>query len=139
MEDKLQSVEIKQKKDGSWQAYHLPSDRVGHGLSVQEAQEDLKKLLGLPEVDDGEEPKSSDLFEGLAKEIALFLEGEISRILSIHLGFARLDAYENGIVHVRLGGGCDGCPSQADTLTNLVKEKLIDKFPDGAIIDLVAI
>ena len=77
------------------------------------------------------------VFEGVAKAIALFLEGPISDVLAVHAGHARLEAFVNGIAYVRLGGGCQGCPSSQITLFNVVRTNLQDRFGDHIVLDVI--
>jgi Fe-S cluster biogenesis protein NfuA len=60
-------------------------------------------------------------------------------MLSYHSGFARLEAYESAVAHIRLGGGCQGCPSSTITLINGVQQQLIEKFGDENILDIVPV
>lgn len=133
----LESVVTSQKKDGSWQSLHVPSGKVTHGLDPDEAVQAMQDLLGM--ADDGSfaAPLTSDMFSGLARDIALYLEGEMSHQLSSHSGFARLQAFDNGTAHVRLGGGCEGCPSSMMTLMRGVKTQLQDQFGDEQILEVV--
>lgn len=136
----LQSVVIAKKLDGSWQATHVPSGKVAHGLSKEEAEDSMRGLLGMD--DTGEfsgEPLTSPRFSSLQKEIAEFLEGPVSEMLALHSGFARLEAYEAGQVHIRLGGGCQGCPSSTMTLVNGVFQMLQERFGEEAISDVVPV
>jgi Fe/S biogenesis protein NfuA len=135
----LQSVVISKKVDGSWQALHVPSGKVSHGESKDEAEIAMRDLLGMDDSGGFEEPLTSERFSGLAKDIALFLEGPVSEMLSYHSGFARLEAYESAVAHIRLGGGCQGCPSSAITLINGVQQQLIEKFGDENILDIVPV
>ncbi len=135
----LQSVVISKKVDGSWQALHVPSGKVSHGESKDEAEVAMRDLLGMDDAGDFEEPLTSDRFNGLAKDIALFLEGPVSEMLAYHSGFARLEAYDSAIAHIRLGGGCQGCPSSTITLINGVQQQLIEKFGDENILDIVPV
>lgn len=132
----LNAVELKQKVDGSWQAVHGPSGKVAHGLSEEEAKGEMKNMLGME--DDGTfgEPLTSDLFEGVAKDIALHLEGSVSEMLALHSGFARLEAYGDGVASIRLGGGCQGCPSSRITLMNGVYKDLQEKFGEEVVADI---
>lgn len=132
----LNAVEYKQKVDGSWQAVHGPSGRVAHGLSEEEAREEMQKTLGMDENGDFDEPLTSDLFEGVARDIALHLEGPVSQMLALHSGFARLEAYGDGVASVRLGGGCQGCPSSKITLMNGVYKDLQEKFGEEVVADI---
>lgn len=135
----LQSVVISQKVDGSWQAQHVPSGKVSHGLTKDEAETEMRGLLGIDSSGDFGEPLTSDRYSGLAKDIALELEGPVSSMLALHSGYARLEAYEAGQVHIRLGGGCQGCPSSTMTLVNGVFQMLQEKFGEEAISDIVPV
>ena len=139
MSDILHSVEVTEKLDGSWEAVHVPSGRMAHGLTKDEAEEAMRQLLGMG--DDGEfnEPLTSDRFSGLGKDIALYLEGPISEMLAFHSGFARLEAFQDGIASIRLGGGCQGCPSSLMTLANGVKDQLQEQFGEESVIDILPV
>lgn len=136
MSEQLQSVEFSQKVDGSWQAVHGPSGRVTHGLNREEAQQEMQTLLGMDESGDFNEPKTSDQFEGVAYDIAVYLEGPISDMLALHSGYARLEAYQEAVAIIRLGGGCQGCPSSRITLMNSVFRDLQERFGDDVIADV---
>ena len=138
-ENSLQSVVYSRKPDGSWQAQHVPSGKTAHGLTKEEAESSMQELLGM--TDDGQftEPETSHRFSGVGKEIAAYLEGPVSQMLQFHDGFARLEAYENGTAHVRLGGGCQGCPSSLITLTSGVKQDLQREFGEEVIMDVVPV
>ncbi|SMF66759.1 NifU family protein [Pseudobacteriovorax antillogorgiicola] len=136
IEQSLNAVELSQKVDGSWQATHGPSGKVAHGLNETEAMDAMRAMLGMD--DDGSfvEPLTSDLFEGVANEIALYLEGPVSKMLELHSGFARLEAYGEGVATIRLGGGCQGCPSSRITLMNGVFKELQEKFGEDVVTDV---
>lgn len=135
----LQSVVISKKVDGSWQAVHVPSGKVSHGLTKEEAENEMRGLLGVNDSGKFDEPLTSETFSGVAKDIALFLEGPISEMLAMHSGYARLESYENGLAYIRLGGGCQGCPSSTLTLLNGVQQQLIEKFGEETITDVVPV
>ncbi len=139
MTDSLHAVVLKEKLDGSWQALHEPSGRVTHGLTEDEAKNAMRDLLGIDEDGQFGEPKTSPRFEGVAQEIAIHLEGPVSQMLALHSGFARLEAYQDAIATIRLGGGCEGCPSSRITLMNGVKRDLQDKFGEEIVIDVFPI
>jgi Fe-S cluster biogenesis protein NfuA len=135
----LQSVVIGEKKDGSWQATHVPSGKVAHGLTKDEAEGAMRELLGMDQQGQFGEPLTNDQFSGIAKEIALHLEGPVSEMLALHSGFARLEAYENGVAHIRLGGGCSGCPSSTMTLLMGVQRDLQEKFGEDVIAEVIPV
>ena len=132
----IKAVEYSQKVDGSWQALHIPSGKISHGLTREEAEKAMAKTLGMDDLGDFDEPITSDRFEGVSKDIALHLEGPVSDMLAAHAGFARLEAYQDGLATIRLGGGCEGCPSSRLTLANGVLVDLQDKFGEDVIIDV---
>jgi Fe/S biogenesis protein NfuA len=132
----LQSVVVSQKKDGSWQAQHVPSGKMAHGLSKDEAYAEMRALLGKDESGTFQEPITSDRYTGIAKEIALFLEGPVSDMLAAHDGYARLEGYQNAVAQVRLGGGCQGCPASTMTLVQGVLQQLRETFGEEVIADI---
>ena len=135
----LASVVISKKADGSWQAVHVPSGRTTHGLTAEEARVAMQDQLGLDDEGEFDEPKTSDRFEGEVQQVALYLEGAVSEMLALHSGFARLEAYDGGVAHVRLGGGCKGCPSSTLTLLHGVKQQMQDEFGEDVIADVVPV
>jgi Fe-S cluster biogenesis protein NfuA len=133
----LQSVVISKTSDGRWLAHHVPSGKKVHGPSMEAAQTAMQEALGINDQGSFDEPVTSPNFEGLAQAIALFLEGPISKSLSVHSGFARLDAFTSSVAHIRLGGGCKGCPSSQITLFNGVQTQLKSRFGEEMILDVV--
>lgn len=136
MEKEMQSVVISSKLDGSWQALHVPSKRVTHGLSKDEAELAMRELLGLNAAGAFEHPLTSPEYSGLAREVAEFLERDVSSMLAFHSGYARLEAFADGIATIRLGGGCQGCPSSQLTLFSGVKKELQARFGETAVVDV---
>lgn len=135
----LQSVVISKKADGSWQALHVPSGKIAHGLTKEEVEDAMRGQLGLDETGSFQEPLTSDRFGGVAKDIAEYLEGPVSEMLKLHSGFARLEAYEASMAHIRLGGGCQGCPSSTMTLVHGVQQMLQEKFGEETVTDVVPV
>lgn len=133
----LQSVVISKTVDGQWLAHHVPSGRKISGATMEAAQANMRSDLGLNDEGSFDEPITSSQFEGLPQAIALFLEGPISKSLSVHSGFARLDAFKSGVAHIRLGGGCKGCPSSQLTLFDGVQNQLKSRFGDDVIVEVV--
>jgi len=78
----LNSVVISQKADGSWQALHVPSGKTTHGLTKDEAEEAMRASIGINNDGQFEEPLTSSQYEGLAQEIAEYLEGPVSDMLN---------------------------------------------------------
>jgi len=131
----LQGVISSQNDDGTWQVSHEASGRSIHGETQAAAEAAMRDLLGMTADGSFDEPLTSDLFEGVAYDIAIYLEGPVSKMLALHSGFARLEAYQEGLATIRLGGGCQGCPSSRITLMNGVLRDLQDHFGEDVIID----
>lgn len=136
MTTNLAAVALRQEADGSWSALHEPSGRHTYGPSEEAAREAMQELLGLDDKGRFSEPETSDRFEGVARDIAQHLEGPVSQMLALHSGYARLEAYQDGIATVRLGGGCEGCPSSRLTLMQGVKRDLQDTFGEDRVMDV---
>jgi Fe/S biogenesis protein NfuA len=136
MTTSLPAVSVEQQNAGLWRALHEPSGRITEGASADEALNSMKDLLGMDKSGRIQEPLTSDRFEGMAQEIAIYLEGPVSAMLALHSGFARLEAYQDAMATIRLGGGCEGCPSSRLTLMNGVKRDLQDKFGEDVLLDV---
>jgi len=137
MHKELISVVVSRLTEASWQALHVPSGRKVVASTMAEAESLMLRELGLSDEGTFTDPPTSQRFSGLAQAIALFLEGAISDSLSFHAGFARLEAFEFGIAHIRLGGGCKGCPSSQLTLFNGVRDQLQGRFGEDVVKDVV--
>lgn len=58
------------------------------------------------------------------------IEEEINPQLELHAGGCELLDIDDGVVTLRLFGGCSGCPSSQLTLFNGIVPILKEKFPD---------
>lgn len=137
MQQNLPSVTVRQSPSGSWEAIHGPSGKSVVGMSEDEVTDSMRQILGLSPQGVFSEPATSPGFTGIAQSIALFLEGPISEALGFHSGWARLESFEDGAASVRLGGGCEGCPSSQITLFNGVKTQLQSRFGEDVVVDVV--
>jgi Fe-S cluster biogenesis protein NfuA len=104
---------------------------------MEEAQDAMKKELGIKDDGTFDAALTSTKFTGLAQVVAKFLEGPVSESLAFHSGYARLELFDSGIAHVRLGGGCKGCPSSQITLFNGVRDQLQGRFGEDVIKDVI--
>jgi len=50
------------------------------------------------------------------EKVSQLLDGQINPALAMHGGFAGLDRVEGSVVHVTMGGGCQGCAASNVTL-----------------------
>ena len=133
----IHSVVVEETQDGQWRALHLPSGKAAEGSSPAAAEAAMRALIGIAVDGDFHEPLTSVQFSGVARDVALFLEGQISQDLGNHAGFARLEAFRDGIAEIRLGGGCDGCPASLMTLVHGVRTSLQEKFGDDVVVDVI--
>jgi len=66
----------------------------------------------------------------MRKEIEEIIEKEINPQLALHAGSCELVDVEEGVVTIKLFGGCSGCPSSAITLFNGITPILKEKLPE---------
>ena len=65
----------------------------------------------------------------MRRKIQKFIEDNINPAVSAHGGMIELIDVMNGIVYVRMGGGCQGCGMASVTLRQGVERMIIDEFP----------
>ena len=66
----------------------------------------------------------------MKEHILKVIEEDINPYLELHQGGAEFVDYEDGIVTLRLFGGCSGCPSSHITLFNGIVPILKEKVPE---------
>jgi Fe-S cluster biogenesis protein NfuA len=71
----------------------------------------------------------------MIERIKQIIETEINPQLQLHSGGCELVDVEDGIVTIRLFGGCQGCPSSHITLFNGIVPILREQIPE--IVDVV--
>jgi len=63
----------------------------------------------------------------LIEEIQEVIDKEINPLLQLHSGSISLqEVDDNGVIYVKLEGGCVGCPSSKLTLLNMVRPLLLE-------------
>ena len=62
------------------------------------------------------------------EEIQKVVETDINPQLALHGGSCDVIDYEEGVLTIRLTGGCSGCPSSRMTLMNGIIPILRDRF-----------
>ncbi|HVA03308.1 MAG TPA: NifU family protein [Acidimicrobiales bacterium] len=129
-----------------------PGDRVGEddGLAVVVPESSVARLVGarLDWSDDGDgglvivnpntppRPQAAvdrpevDLSSELAQRILQVLEAQVNPSIAMHGGHADLVAVEEGVVYVRLSGGCQGCGLASVTLSQGIEVALRDSVPE---------
>jgi Fe/S biogenesis protein NfuA len=58
------------------------------------------------------------------------IEKDVNPYLAMHSGSCELVDVDDGIVTIRLFGGCSGCPSSHITLFNGIEPILKEKIPE---------
>lgn len=66
----------------------------------------------------------------MIEEIQKVIENDINPYLALHQGGCELIDVEDGVVTIRLHGGCSGCPSSQITLFNGILPIFKEKIPD---------
>ena len=65
----------------------------------------------------------------MRRKIQKFIEDNINPSVSAHGGMIELIDVMNGIVYVRMGGGCQGCGMASVTLRQGVERMIVEEFP----------
>ena len=68
--------------------------------------------------------------KGTTEKIQTVLEKEVNSYLKLHSGSCELLDFDDGIVTIRMHGGCSGCPSSQSTLLNGILPILKEKIPE---------
>ena len=66
----------------------------------------------------------------LAQRVLAVLDDQVNPSIAMHGGHADLVAVEEGVVYVRLSGGCQGCGLAAVTLSQGIEVALRDSVPE---------
>lgn len=66
----------------------------------------------------------------MVEKIKEIIEKEINPVLELHAGGCELLGVDDGVVTLRMFGGCSGCPSSTITLFNGIVPILKGHFPD---------
>lgn len=66
----------------------------------------------------------------MIEQIQKVIEEDINPFLELHSGGCELLDYDDGIVTLRLYGGCSGCPSSQITLFNGIVPIFKEKLPE---------
>ena len=153
-------VEVTGARDGAYTydiyfqavADAAPGDRVAEddGLAVVVPESSAARLVGarLDWSEDGDgglvivnpnapprpqnlvDRPEVDLSSELAQQILRVLESQVNPSIAMHGGHADLVAVEEGVVYVRLSGGCQGCGLASVTLSQGIEVALRDSVPE---------
>lgn len=76
-------------------------------------------------------PRDVELTGTVAEKVTQLLDLSINPALAAHGGFANLVKVEDdSVVHVFMGGGCQGCSMSALTLSEGIKSAILDAIPE---------
>lgn len=75
-------------------------------------------------------PPPADLSDPVAQRIHQALVEQINPAIASHGGQAELVSFEDGIVYIRLSGGCQGCAMSAMTLQQGIATMLREQIPE---------
>jgi Fe-S cluster biogenesis protein NfuA len=73
--------------------------------------------------------------EPMIEKIQKIIEDDINPYLAMHAGGCELLDIEDGVVTLRMYGGCSGCPSSQITLFNGIIPILKEKAPE--VVDVI--
>jgi Fe/S biogenesis protein NfuA len=71
-----------------------------------------------------------DLTSELAQRVLKVLDDQVNPSIAMHGGHADLVAVDDGVVYVRLSGGCQGCGLASVTLSQGIEVALRDSVPE---------
>lgn len=64
------------------------------------------------------------------QKIQKLLQDEINPAIADHGGFVELLSYKDNVVHLKMGGGCQGCASSQATLRQGIEARLREEVPE---------
>jgi Fe/S biogenesis protein NfuA len=79
----------------------------------------------------------ADLSGPVAQAVLTILDEQINPAIAAHGGQADLVAVEDGVVYVRMSGGCQGCGLASVTLTQGIEVAILDAVPEiSSVVDV---
>jgi Fe/S biogenesis protein NfuA len=100
-------------------------DFTGAGMVIQNPNRPVPS----PSPGPGDHPQA-DLSGPVAQAVLAILEADINPQIAAHGGRADLVAVEDGVVYVRMSGGCQGCGLASVTLTQGIEVAIVDAVPE---------
>jgi len=113
----LDSVEVTKKDWVDWDILLEPLD----GLLEEHFATNLQLEKAI-------KPQTSDTVSSEASQIKEFIENSVNPSLAMHGGFIELKSFENNVVYLTMGGGCQGCASSQMTMVEGVETALKERF-----------
>jgi Fe-S cluster biogenesis protein NfuA len=120
---------LKKSSETSWQVLGKQVGTViresfQKGPLFGEGQESLK-VHDAPLPEDEDDSPKSEFFLTLDK----FIQEKVGPALASHGGTAKLEKIEDDRVHLRFGGGCQGCSQASVTVKQGVEKLIMENFP----------
>jgi Fe/S biogenesis protein NfuA len=100
----------------------MSRDLLNPGLTIENPNTPSPKILG-----GGEAP---ELTGSVAERAVQVMNDVINPAIAAHGGSGEIVAVEEGVVYVRLGGGCVGCGMATVTLSQGIESTLHDMIPE---------
>lgn len=124
-------VRVHQAPDGRTFRVIVPPDDVAN---LQGATLDLPDASGLV-IRNPNRPRRTPVHDlavtgELAERVRHQLDAEINPALAAHGGYVELVGLDGGDVHLRMGGGCQGCAMSRMTMIQGVEVALKDAIPE---------
>ena len=80
----------------------------------------------------------SEAAPAILREIEKVLDEKVRPDLAMHGGDIHVTGLKGGVLSVRLLGQCSNCPSAMFTMESLVREELMQAFPQLSSVELVS-
>lgn len=92
------------------------------GFKIEEVKVSISNITSLPVKPDLSDPRAQKIVDLLNKEINPALAG--------HGGTAEFIGIKDNMVHLKLGGGCQGCASSQATLKHGIELRIKEEVPE---------
>lgn len=131
---------------GGVREVHVSDDRITVARSSDESWRELGPRIGAAireVIGSGQAPIPEDFRvrgrsdSELSSGVQEVLEGRINPAIAAHGGHVELVKVDDGAVHIRMSGGCQGCGAANITLKNGIEKTLRSVFPEiKAVVDV---
>jgi Fe-S cluster biogenesis protein NfuA len=125
---------------------HISEDRITVARSSDESWRELGPRIGAAVrkvIESGRAPIPDDFQvrgrsdSELSSGVQEILAGRINPAIAAHGGHVELVKIDDGTVHIRMSGGCQGCGAANITLKNGIEKSLRSVFPEiKAVVDV---
>jgi Fe-S cluster biogenesis protein NfuA len=116
------TIWIKKASDADWAAL-----KPAIAAAIRDVLEETELPLG---EEDTPDTPDTDPDAALLREVEALLDGRVNPAVAAHGGHIAVERVEDGAVHLRMSGGCQGCAASAATLRQGVERMLRAALPD---------